>query len=216
LLFVGIFLGAAWLFSRASKDDLLLRWRPGYWVLPLGALYSVAIRLILFMASVILLLLVVAFLKVSVAQVQAFAVDHRPRIEKLLDPQALTENPAYFWLNVTLVSFVIGGLREELWRSSFLAGLRALWPRTFGSANGGVLAAGVAALFFGFAHAPQGWLGVAIVTVVGFLLGVIMNLHRSVWPSVLAHGFFDAMSMAAIPWALRHFPELHQLPHGAG
>ncbi len=57
-----------------------------------------------------------------------------------------------------LVSFLVGGLREELWRSSFIAGLRALWPRAFDSENGGILAAGIAALFFGVGHLPQGWL----------------------------------------------------------
>ena len=45
VLFFAIPFGLAWLASRANRDDLLLRWRPGYWVLPLGALYSIAIRL---------------------------------------------------------------------------------------------------------------------------------------------------------------------------
>ena len=35
-----------------------------------------------------------------------------------------------------------------------------------------------------------------MITIVGFLLGVIMSLHRSVWPSVVAHGLFDAASLA--------------------
>jgi len=215
LLFVGVFLGVAWLFSRASKDDLLLRWRPGYWVVPLGALYSIAIRFVFYIAACVLVIVMLLCTHVTMTQIQTFFIDHRPRIEKLLDLQAMTDNPVYFWLNVTLVSFVIGGLREELWRSSFLAGLCALWPRTFGSRNGGILGAGVAALLFGFAHTSQGWLLAAMVTVLGFFLGVIMNVHRSVWPSVLAHGFFDAASMAGI-WALHHFPELQQLQHGGG
>jgi membrane protease YdiL (CAAX protease family) len=36
----------------------------------------------------------------------------------------------------------------------------------------------------------------------GLGLGLIMVFHRSIWPAVLAHGFFDATSMALIPWAM--------------
>jgi uncharacterized membrane protein YbhN (UPF0104 family) len=43
VLFFALLFGLAWLFSRATRDDLLLRWRPGYWVVPLGVIYSVAI-----------------------------------------------------------------------------------------------------------------------------------------------------------------------------
>ena len=213
VLFFGVFFAAAWVFSRASKDDLLLRWRPGGWVVPLGAVYSVAIRMIAGIATLFLTAIVVLSTHASTAQVQSFAQEHAPKVETLIDVRAMSENPAYFWLNVILVSFLVGGLREELWRSSFMAGLRALWPRAFASETGGILAAGIAALFFGVGHLPQGWLAAGIITIVGFLLGVIMTLHRSVWPSVMAHGFFDAASMSLLPWALRHMHEFQQLPH---
>jgi membrane protease YdiL (CAAX protease family) len=207
LLFFAIFFAAAWVFSRASKDELLLRWRPGWFVLPLGAVYSVAIRLITGIAMLFFTAIVVASTHASSAQVQSFAEAHRPKVETLIDVQAMAQNPAYFWLNVILVSFLVGGLREELWRSSFIAGLRALWPRAFDSETGGILAAGIAALFFGVGHLPQGWLTAGMITIVGFLLGVIMTLHRSVWPSVMAHGFFDAASMSLLPWVMHNMPQ---------
>jgi membrane protease YdiL (CAAX protease family) len=206
VLAFGVFFAVAWAFSRASKDDLLLRWRPGWWVVPLGAVYSVGIRMIAGVVALFLTVIVVASTHASTAQVQNFAETHRPKVETLIDLQAMSDNPAYFWLNVVLVSFVVGGLREEFWRSSFIAGLRALWPRVFDSENGGILAVGIAALFFGVGHIPQGWLTAGIITIVGFLLGVIMTLHRSVWPSVMAHGFFDAASMSMLPWLLHHMP----------
>ena len=216
LLFFAIPFGLAWLASRATKDDLLLRWRPGYWVLPLGALYSVGIRMGAGIVMAIAALIAVAGSGASQADVQKFVQGNRPQVEKLVDLHAMAESPAYFWLSVILVSFVIGGLREEIWRSSFLAGLRALWPRVFGSTRGGIAGAAVAALFFGAGHYPQGLVAAALITVVGFLLGVIMAMHRSVWPSVLAHGFFDATSMALLPWAVQQMQELQKMQHLGG
>jgi hypothetical protein len=46
--------------------------------------------------------------------------------------------------------------------------------------------------------------------VLGLSLGLIMVLHRSIWPAVFAHGFFDATSMALAPWAMemmQHLPK---------
>ena len=36
LVIFAVIFGLGWLASRASSKDLLLRWRPGFWVLPLG------------------------------------------------------------------------------------------------------------------------------------------------------------------------------------
>lgn len=41
----GLLFGIGWWCSRASREQMLLRWRPGWWVVPLGLGYSVAIRL---------------------------------------------------------------------------------------------------------------------------------------------------------------------------
>jgi membrane protease YdiL (CAAX protease family) len=203
--------GLAWLASRATRDDLLLQWRPGYWVVPLGALYSVAIRMAAGVAVAIGVAIYMVVAHASSAQVQEFAVANRPQVEKLVDMEVLAHDPVYFWLSVILVSLVIGGLREELWRSSFLAGLRSLWPRAFGSTGGGIAGAAIAALFFGAGHIPQGLLAAAMIGLVGFLLGVIMTLHRSVWPSVVAHGLFDAASVAMLPWAMQRLHDLQRM-----
>lgn len=214
VLFFGIAFGLAWLASRATKDDLLLRWRPKGWVLPLGFAYSIGIRLAAGIVVAVVAAVVAIITHATPAQVQGFVQQNRPKVETLVDMQALTHDPVYFWLTVVFVSLVMGGLREELWRSSFLAGLRSLWPRVFGSPAGGIAGAAVAALFFGAGHIPQGLLAAGMITVVGFLLGVIMSLHRSMWPSVVAHGLFDAASLALLPWAMQHLHELQQVGGG--
>ncbi|MEP6668206.1 MAG: CPBP family intramembrane glutamic endopeptidase [Chthoniobacter sp.] len=214
VLFFAVFFVPAWLASRANRDDLLLRWRPGYWVVPLGVAYSVAIRLAVGVLALCAMAIVMVTTKTSLAGIQKFTEENRPKVETLLDMQALTHDPAYFWLAVVLVSFVVGGLREELWRSSFLAGLRSVWPRAFASNRGGIAGAGVAALFFGAAHIPQGMLAAGMITIVGFLLGVMMSLHRSVWPSAIAHGLFDATSMVQLVWLTRHLPEWQKMSGG--
>ena len=56
-------------------------------------------------------------------------------------------------------------------------------------------------------------MAVGLITVVGFLLGVIMTVHRSVWPSVVAHGLFDAASLAALPFVM---PYIQHPPHAGG
>jgi membrane protease YdiL (CAAX protease family) len=216
LLLFAIPFGLAWLASRATKDDLLLRWRPGNWVLPLGALYSLAIRMAAGTVMAIVMMIAMISRGASPADVEKFVQVNRPQVEKLVDLDAMASSSAYYWLSVIVVSFLVGGLREELWRSSFLAGLRSIWPRAFKSQGGAIGGAAIAALFFGVGHIPQGIVAAALITVVGFLLGVIMTVHRSVWPSVVAHGFFDAASLALLPWAMQHMQELQKMPHLGG
>ncbi len=72
LPFFGIFFAAAWAFSRASKDALLLRWRPGPLVLPLGAIYSVAIRLIAGVVALFVVLMATAITHASPRRCKAF------------------------------------------------------------------------------------------------------------------------------------------------
>jgi membrane protease YdiL (CAAX protease family) len=202
LLLFSVVFALGWFASRASRDALLLRWRPGWWVLPLGVGYSVAIRMAvgLVMAAVAIFLIVTKV--VDLNSLQDFVGKNRPDVETVVDINAMKQNPVYFWLTITLVSFVVAGLREELWRSGFLAGLRTLFPRTFGSRRGEVLAVFLIAVIFGAAHANMGILAVAMTGVLGIFLGLIMVFHRSIWPAVLAHGFFDATSMALLPWVM--------------
>jgi membrane protease YdiL (CAAX protease family) len=162
----------------------------------------VAIRMAvgLVMAAVAIVLIVTKV--VDPNSLQDFVGKNRPDVETVVDINAMKQNPAYFWLTITLVSFVVAGLREELWRSGFLAGLRTIFPGAFGSRRGEVLAVFLIAVIFGAAHINMGVLAVAMTGVLGIFLGLIMMFHRSIWPAVLAHGFFDATSMALLPWVM--------------
>jgi membrane protease YdiL (CAAX protease family) len=62
----------------------------------------------------------------------------------------------------------------------------------------------IAAVIFGAAHVTMGILAMVFAGILGVGLGLIMVFHRSIWPAVLAHGFFDATSMALIPWATEY------------
>jgi membrane protease YdiL (CAAX protease family) len=44
----------------------------------------------------------------------------------------------------------------------------------------------------------------AVAAILGFLLGIIMVMHQSIWPAVIAHGMFDATSFALVPVVLGH------------
>jgi len=209
LLVFGSVFAIAWLASRASRKDLLLRWRTGIWAVPLGIGYSVLIRLAVGVVSVMVFTVLVVARVVTLEQVQHFAQTNSPDVAALVDISALKNNPLYFWLSVTLVSFVVAGFREELWRTGFLAGLRKLWPDMFGGIPGQIAAVAVAAFVFGIGHLALGPLGVAAATLLGFLLGVIMVLHQSIWPAVIAHGMFDATTFALLPHII------DKLPHAA-
>lgn len=210
LLTFGVVLGLAWLASRASRDELLLRWRNGFWPVPLGIGYSVALRIAVGVVVVMIGTVLVLTHAVSPDSLTNFVGENRPDVEAVVDVQALRENPVYYWLILTVVSFVVAGLREELWRSAFLAGMRGLWPNCFGSRLGQLAAALLAAVVFGLGHLPQGAVAVVFTGMLGFGLGAIMVLHRSIWPAVIAHGMFDATTLAVLPWALEQLKQLQQ------
>jgi hypothetical protein len=48
----GLIFALAWLASRARLDDLYFRWRPRWWVVPLGAGYSVLLRVVVAFALI--------------------------------------------------------------------------------------------------------------------------------------------------------------------
>jgi hypothetical protein len=100
-------------------------------VVVLGVGYSIAIRLGLAVTGFIVVLFLLITQLVNVESLRNFALQNPPRIDRLIDVGALRTNRAYYWLSLTLVSFVTAGLREELWRAAALAGMRALWPGAF-------------------------------------------------------------------------------------
>jgi hypothetical protein len=136
-LFVfGFIFGLACFASRATRDDLLLRWRGKIRPALLGAGYSVALRFALAVLVIAIGVGLVATRVMSLDSLSNYVSANRPGVETMIDVAAMRDNPAYYWLTLTMVSFVVAGLREELWRSAFLAGMKALWPRRFGSRAG--------------------------------------------------------------------------------
>ncbi len=204
-----LFWGLAWAFSRASKDELLLRWRGG--VLPVlqGFGYAFALRmgllfLIMFAAGAFLLLT-----HTDPKQFAHFIEQNQPQTDALFPPGAL-HNPLYLFLVVTLLSFVVAGVREELWRTACLAALRHVLPQELKPTARWMVAIAISSVVFGLGHAYQGWLGVVFTTILGAGLGAVTWQHRSIWPAVWAHGFIDATSFLAAA-AMQG----HKLPHAA-
>jgi membrane protease YdiL (CAAX protease family) len=195
--------------SRPSREELFLVWRPGWWVLPLGIGYSIAIRLAAGMVIFLIVFVLVGSHTVTLASAQEFMTAKRPDVEQLVDLEAMRQHRAYFWLTLTLVSFVVAGLREEMWRAGTLAGLRALWPRAFDSLGGQITAVALIAILFGAGHLPLGVIGAVVAGLLGLFLGIIMVAHRSIWPAVIAHGFVDATTFALVPFALEQLRQLH-------
>jgi membrane protease YdiL (CAAX protease family) len=208
VVFAAIFV-VGWLASRASARDLLLKWRQGFLNIPLGIGYSIALRLGLAIIGVFLVMLLLLVHVVRVENLQSLSGFSRPDVGALVDISALRKDQLYFWLNLTVVSFVVAGLREELWRAAFLAGLRRLWPETFATRPGQIAAVAVAAAIFGCGHIAQGPTGVAAAGLLGLGLGTIMVLHRSIWPAVFAHGLFDATTFAALALLADKLPQLN-------
>jgi membrane protease YdiL (CAAX protease family) len=206
-LIFGTVFGLAWCASRASRDELRLRWRGTFGPVGFGMLYSVGLRLSVLFAVLFVGIILVATHLTTPAGLQNYLLANRPDVETLVDISALRNNPAYFWLTVTVVSFVVAGLREELWRSAFLAGMRALWPQYFGTRAGQMGAVVIGAVIFGSAHLSMGVLAAAMAGLLGIGLGAIMVWHRSIWPAVIAHGLFDATSFALLPVALHYLPK---------
>ena len=204
LLFFSALLALAWIASRAKPRQLMLTWRGGARPVLWGFAYSVALRITVMILAVILVMLWFLVKGAKVSDLQQV----RPHIEQVVDVNALTGNPLYFALMLTLISFVVAGLREELWRSGMLAAMNVLFPRQFATIGGKVAAVALTAVIFGLGHAIQGWSGVLATALLGAGLGAIMLRHRSIWEAVLAHGFFDASTFVFLYVVVKFQPEL--------
>jgi membrane protease YdiL (CAAX protease family) len=205
-LFALVFL-LAWSASRASAGELRLGWTSGLTPIGRGLLYGIGLQIAIMLISIILRAMV------AILGGHAETLDKlQPEYERLVDPKELATKPIYLWVNVTLVSFLMGGLREEIWRSGMLAGLAGVAPKAFSSAKGQVWAVCIAAVAFGLGHLAQGWGGVMVTSILGVALGLIMIWHRTIWTAVFAHGFFDAASFFLIYLVAKYFPQqLHKM-----
>jgi membrane protease YdiL (CAAX protease family) len=65
-------------------------------------------------------------------------------------------------------------------------------------------------IVFGFGHLGMGLIAVLFAGLIGFGLGLIMVSHRSIWPVVIAHGMFDATSLALLPWVAEKLQEIQR------
>ena len=204
----GLPLGLGLWVSKTTLDDLMLRCRHFGRQVVWGMGYSVAIRLALGVFSALICAVLILTHMSTSATLGAFIHANRPEVETLVDLHTLKHNPAYFWLTLTLVSFVIAGLREELWRSASLTALRKLWPGKFGTRAGEYAAVALTSILFGFGHLPQGVLAIGATTLIGFALGSIMVFHRSTWLAVIAHGMFDATSFVMIALVIDKLPQM--------
>lgn len=211
---VGLFallFAAAWCFARPSLDELRARWRQPWLTLGLGAAYSVGLRLSVAMVGGGIFAALFVWRHLSGGKEIALD-DFRPKVEHLIAPEAL-HSPLYLFLTATLVSFVVAGLREELWRAGVLAAFHEFLPERWRNWRGQALAITFAAVIFGLGHLPQGAAGVVLTGLLGVGLGWVMTFHRSLWVAVLAHGFFDATSFIGL-WALERSGLLKQLIPG--
>jgi membrane protease YdiL (CAAX protease family) len=200
----GFVFGLAFFISRVTPGELLLRWRGIFKPVWQGAAYSIALRLgVEFLIRLMFIVLIVVGL-MAPYQILDIGAAHGRGVERIVSASALHHDRIFFWLSLTLVSFVFAGLREELWRSAFFAGVRALWPQNFKSRLGQIGVAAFAAIMFGFGHTLEGSLAVLHAGIMGFGFGLIMIFHRSIWPAVIAHGFFDATSMAIMAFSHGH------------
>ena len=189
LLIFGVPFGIGVLLTRPTRADLFLDSTASHWLSwLLGAVWSVALRLALMVPA---LLAVVVFVVLNPEHGLEQFKANRPQVENLLDPSALAD-PAYALVCVTWLSFVVAGLREELWRAAVIRGIGSFGTHGIPSRRLEWVAVFLSSAFFGLAHITQGWIAVVATALLGVGLGLIQILRRSLAEAVIAHGFFDA------------------------
>src|SRR5579883_1811528 len=102
LLFFGLFFFVAWAASRVRASQLLLRWKGGGMPLVWGFAYSMLLRIVIFL---ILVAVVGVYLVLTGLHPEKLS-QFRPQTEHVVNAGAMIQNPVYFALCLTLVSFV--------------------------------------------------------------------------------------------------------------
>lgn len=200
MILYGLVFGFAFYASRATPDDLLLRWRGHVNPILLGIGYAIALRLTIGFLMNFLFFVLIATGKMDPTQTLDIAATQQAGADRVVSSAALRSSPAYFWTSLTVTSFIMAGFFEELWRAAFISGLKSLWPEIFSPWIGQVVAVVIAAALFGFGHTTQSPLMVLYAGFLGVGFGLIMIFHRSIWPAVIAHGLFDATYMVMTRW----------------
>lgn len=187
--------GIGLLLTKPTKGDFFIN-SPMNWFIScaLGMGWSVVLRLaILVPAAVVAGIIIFLNPKDGINQFVA----SRPKIENLIDPVALA-SPAYAIICITWLSFVVAGLREELWRAAVIRSVSSLGPKGNPTRMMEWVGVFLSSVMFGLAHATQGWLGVLLTGLLGLGLGMIQVIRRSLPEAILAHGFFDASTFLLI------------------
>lgn len=196
----GVIWGIAWLFSRPSTDELFMRWRGTWENIVLGLGYSLALRFVPVVAVVFLAMF--ALLNgVKPEDLTEYIKGFSPTPEKMVSLKALENDPVYRFIMVTWMSFIVAGLREELWRVAVIASFTKWLTPRYSQRHVQIFAVIISSLFFGMAHVIQGPLAIGLTALIGMALGAITLAHRSIWPAVIAHGAFDALSFLLLPLA---------------
>jgi membrane protease YdiL (CAAX protease family) len=199
-----ILFGLAWLASRFNRQQLMLKWRGSWQPVVWGFVGSMALRVgVMVIAAFGALVWFVLH-----GMNEAAMKNLRPQSEHVVDTSSLTGDPLYFFLTLTLISFVVAGLREELWRAGMLAGLRALFPKMMSHRWGEIAGVCIVAVLFGLGHTLQGFMGVILTTLLGIGLGLLMVRRKSIWEAVIAHGFFDASTFLLLYVIAKYSPEM--------
>ncbi len=194
--FILLLFGLSWLFSRATKDELWLRWRTGIAPVWQGALYSIGLR-VLSALPLIAIAMVLLRLGFSEHELKAWMQGNKPQTDGIGD-SVRAGTILYKATMLTFFSFIVAGLGEELWRGATMRGLLEIAPRTLSPlAKNGIVVI-VSSVVFGVGHLYQGVIGVLVTTVLGLALGALTLHHRSIWPSVIAHGCFDATTFLMV------------------
>ena len=192
LAIILFFFGVGWLFSRATRAELWMPWRGGVAPIWQGALYSIGLRMLpilpFFAAAIVL-----TMLGYKPEVLSQWVSANRPQTDGIGD-SIRAGSALYKALTLTFFSFIVAGFGEELWRVATMRGLLEIAPRTMPPFAKNAIAVVISALVFGVGHLYQGVLGVGLTAFIGIALGAITLYHRSIWPAVIAHGFFDASS----------------------
>ena len=93
------------------------------------------------------------------------------------------------------LSWTLAAVGEEL---AYRGYLQTRIAQLFGSRRAGLVVGVLASsVLFGIAHTEQGLVGVVIVTIDGIAFSVVRHHYRTLWASVLAHGFNNTIGFVA-------------------
>jgi membrane protease YdiL (CAAX protease family) len=98
-------------------------------------------------------------------------------------------------LGLLVLSWTLAAVGEEL---AYRGYLQTRMRQLFGSGRAGLIAAVLASsLLFGIAHSEQGAIGIVIVTLDAVFFSALRYRYRTLWASVLAHGFNNTIGFVA-------------------